>query len=133
MQADTAVAGPGYHRFVGRVLERLGAAVGIEWTNGDGALTFADRPTAERAYLGWLGPALARARVAHGVGARGIHLGLPDGTRYTSRRRARHRAWAARRSVAGRPRSPTTRIALDIAPWWADATDGATCSTGRVT
>jgi len=26
---ETAVAGPGYHRFVGRVLERLGAEVGI--------------------------------------------------------------------------------------------------------
>ena len=102
VHGDTAVAGPGYHRFVGRVLERLGAAVGIEWTDGDGALTFADRPAAERGYLGWLGPQLARARVAARRGERGIHLGLPAGTRYTSDAALVTVARAARRSVAGR-------------------------------
>ncbi len=80
VHGETALAGPGYHRFVGRVLERLGNEVGIEWTDGDGALTFADRPTAERGYLAWLGPQLARARVAVRRGERAIHLGLPPGT-----------------------------------------------------
>ena len=42
VRADTAVAGPGYHRFVGRVLERLASEVGIDWSEGDGALTFAE-------------------------------------------------------------------------------------------
>ncbi len=120
---DTAVAGPGYHRFVGRVLERLGAEVGIEWTDGDGASTFVDRPSAERGYLAWLGPQLARARVAARRGERAIHLGLAGGTRYTSD--------AAIVTVLG-PRDEAwleaaiadPRVALDITPWWADATDG---------
>src|SRR5689334_16324022 len=62
--AETAVAGPGYHRFVGRILERLASEHGIDWTHGDGATAFADRPTTERLYLGWLGPRLARARAS---------------------------------------------------------------------
>ena len=105
------------------MLERLGAEVGIEWTDGDGALTFADRPTSERGYLAWLGPQLARANVAVRRGERGIHLGLPAGTRYTSD--------AALVTVLG-PRDEAwleaaiadPRIALEITPWWADATDG---------
>ncbi len=121
--AETAVAGPGYHRFLGRVLERLGAEVGIEWTDGDGAATFLDRPGAERAYLGWLGPQLARARVSVRRGERGIHLGLPPGTRYTTEQALvtvlgpRDEAWLE--SAIADP-----RVALDITPWWADATDG---------
>jgi len=120
---DTAVAGPGYHRFVGRVLERLGAEVGIEWTDGDGASTFVDRPNAERGYLAWLGPQLARAMVAVRRGERAIHLGLAGGTRYTSDAAIvtvlgpRDEAWLE--SAIADP-----RIALDITPWWADATDG---------
>jgi hypothetical protein len=121
--AETAVAGPGYHRFLGRVLERLGAEVGIEWTDGDGATTFLDRPATERAYLGWLGPQLARARVGVRRGERGLHLGLPPGTRYTTEQALitvlgpRDEAWLE--SAIADP-----RVALDITPWWADATDG---------
>ena len=121
--AETAVAGPGYHRFIGRVLERLGTEVGIEWTDGDGATTFLDRPAAEQAYLGWLGPQLARARVAVRRGQRGIHLGLPPGTRYTTDAAIatvlgpRDEAWLE--AAIGDP-----RIALDVTPWWTDATDG---------
>jgi hypothetical protein len=120
---ETAVAGPGYHRFVGRILERLGAEVGIEWGDGDGATTFADRPAVERAYLAWLGPQLARARVAVRRGERAIHLGTRPGVRYTTD--------AALATVLG-PRDEAwlesaiadPRVALDITPWWADATDG---------
>jgi hypothetical protein len=120
---ETAVAGPGYHRFVGRVLERLGMEIGIDWNEGDGELAFADRAVTERAYLGWLGPQLARARKALGKGKRAIHVGMPDGTRVTSD--------AAIVTVLG-PRDQTwletaiadPRVALDITPWWLDATDG---------
>jgi hypothetical protein len=35
--AETGIAGPGYHRFVGRLLERLSAQLAIDWTDGDGA------------------------------------------------------------------------------------------------
>ncbi len=123
VSGETALTGPGYHRFVGRVLERLGAEIGIEWTDGDGALTFADRALAERGYLAWLGPQLAGAREAIRRGGRGIHLGLPGETRYTTD--------AALITVLG-PRDEAwldaaiadPRVALDSTPWWSDATDG---------
>lgn len=121
--AETAVAGPGYHRFVGRVLDRLGAEVGIEWTDRGGNLAFADRPAVERAYLGWLGPRLAQARVAVRRGERAIHLGTPPGTRFSTDQALvtvlgpRDEAWLG--SAIADP-----RLALDITPWWADAMDG---------
>ena len=132
-EADTVAVGPGYHRFVGRVIERMGSELAISWNRGgadrggapdDAAvLTFADRAVAERAYLGWLGRALVEARAAHVAGGAGIHLGIPAGTRFTFD--------GAIATVLG-PRDDAwlevavadTRIATDITPWWADATDG---------
>ena len=122
---ETAQAGPGYHRFVGRMLERLGSEIGIEWTRGDDATTFADRPTVERAYLGWLGPQLTRARVAVQRGQRGVHVGMPPAIRVTTD--------AALATVLG-PREEAwldaaiadLRVAIEITPWWADASDGKT-------
>jgi hypothetical protein len=119
---DTSVAGPGYHRFVGRILERLGLEHGIDWIEGDGATAFADRQAAERLYLGWLGPQLARARVRVRRGERGVPLGLPPGTNVTTEAGLatvlgpRDEAWLE--SAIADP-----RIALEITPWWADATD----------
>ena len=121
--ADTGSAGPGYHRFVGRVLERLGTEIGIDWTDGDGATAFADRPAVERMYLSWLGPRLTRARVRVRRGERGVPIGIPPWTRVTTE--------AALATVLG-PRDAAwlesaiadPRIALEITPWWADATDG---------
>ncbi|HET7494234.1 MAG TPA: hypothetical protein VFJ80_02225 [Candidatus Limnocylindrales bacterium] len=119
---ETGVAGPGYHRFAGRVLERLGTELGIDWTEGDGATTFADRPAVERLYLSWLGPRLARARVSVRRGQRGVPLGMPVGTHVTTEDAIatvlgpRDEAWLE--SAIADP-----RVALDITPWWADATD----------
>lgn len=131
--AETAVGGPGYHRFIGRVLERMGSDLGISWhldggDRGDlpdetAALTFAERAAVESAYLGWLGRALVGARASRSVGGDGIQLGLPGGVRYTFD--------GAIATVLG-PRDDAwlevavsdTRVATDIAPWWADATDG---------
>jgi len=120
--AETAVAGPGYHRFVGRILERLGTELAIDWTEGDGATAFADRPASERLYLGWLGPQLARARAAVRRGERGVPIGMPAGTRFTTD--------GAIATVMG-PRDEAwldaaiadPRVALDVTPWWTDATD----------
>jgi hypothetical protein len=120
--ADTAVAGPGYHRFVGRIVERLGAELAIDWTDGDGATAFADRPATERLYLGWLGPQLTRARVAVRRGEHGFPIGMPAGTRFTTE--------GAIATVMG-PRDEAwldaaiadPRVALDVTPWWTDATD----------
>jgi hypothetical protein len=122
--ALTGVAGPGYHRFVGRILERLGSELEIDWTEGDGAAAFVDRPGAERLYLGWLGPQLARARVRVRRGERGVPMGMPAGTKVTTE--------GAIATVMG-PRDEAwldaaiadPRIALEITPWWADATDAA--------
>ncbi len=119
---DTGVVGPGYHRFVGRILERLGTEVGIDWTDGDGATAFADRADVERLYLGWLGPRLSRARVKVGRGERGVPLGMPPGVRFTTDEALatvmgpRDDAWLE--AAIADP-----RVALDITPWWADATD----------
>ena len=116
-EAATAAAGPGYHRFVGRVLERMGQELAISWVQGG-----ADRSEAERAYLGWLGQTLAVARAARAAGKIGIHVGTPGGVRFSfdgaiaTPLGPRDDAWLDR-AVAD------TRIAIDIAPWWADATD----------
>ena len=82
--AETGVAGPGYHRFVGRVLERLSAELAIDWTDGDGATAFVDRQGAERLYLGWLGPQLAKARGRVRRGERAVPLGMPASTKVTT-------------------------------------------------
>jgi hypothetical protein len=122
--AATGVAGPGYHRFVGRILERLSAELAIDWTEGDGATAFVDRQGAERLYLGWLGPQLARARASVRRGQRAVPLGMPAGTRIATERAIatimgpRDEAWLD--SAIADP-----RVALDITPWWADATDAA--------
>ena len=119
---ETGVAGPGYHRFVGRILERLGPELGIDWTDGDGATAFAERQDVERLYLGWLGPQLARARARVRRGERGVPLGTPPGTRFVTESALttvlgpRDEAWLE--SAIADP-----RIALEITPWWADATD----------
>jgi hypothetical protein len=128
--AETVTAGPGYHRFVGRVLERLGEELAIDWaTEGeadpgfDDGLAFADRPTVERAYLEWLGPMLAEILRSRRRGATGIHLGTPAGVRYTfegalaTALGPRDDAWLE--SAIADP-----RVAIDSTPWWSDATDG---------
>jgi hypothetical protein len=120
--AETAAAGPGYHRFVGRIVERLGLELAIDWATGHDDFAFAERSVVERAYLGWLGPILAQARNARRRGATGIHLGTPIGTRYT---------FEGALATALGPRDDTwldaaiadPRVAIEITPWWLDATD----------
>jgi hypothetical protein len=131
--ATTDVAGPGYHRFVGRVLERLGKDLSIGWERGvqesddpltdATGMTFAERPGAERSYLNWLGRALVDAR-ARGASLGGsIPIGLPADTRY-------HLEGAIHTALGPRDLGwldvavTDTRIATDVTPWWADATDG---------
>ena len=131
--AETELIGPGYHRSVGRLLERMATDLAITWNvpgaegadpaDETAAVTFADRATAERAYLGWLGRTLVGARAARASRGGGIQLGIGAATRYTFD--------GAIATVLG-PRDDAwldaaladTRIATDITPWWADATDG---------
>lgn len=132
--AETEAVGPGYHRFVGRLIERMGSDSAISWNRneddrGDPAdenagTTFAERAATERAYLGWLGRTLVGVRATRSAGDAGVQVGIPGGVRYTFD--------GAIATVLG-PRDDAwlevavadTRIATDITPWWADATDGA--------
>jgi len=124
---EAVYAGPGYHRFVGRVLERLGQQFSIEWPapseDPSAAASFSDRATTERDYLGWLGPALADVQAARRLGSGLQHLGTPSGVTYS--------IGGALATVLG-PRDDAwldaaiadPRLAIDIVPWWADAPDG---------
>ena len=78
--AATEIVGPGYHRFVGRVLERMGMDLAIVWERGGEevrdpltdatAMTFAERPAAERGYL-----TLARSLAGRGPRAPAVRRG----------------------------------------------------------
>jgi hypothetical protein len=131
--AVTIPTGPGYHTFVARLLERLGEALAIEWETpietgvdpvlGAGLLTLAsgDRVTAERAHLAWLHATLSAASAARRRGARGVHIGTPDGVIFgvdeaiATAVGPRDDAWLEK-AIA----EPS--VAIDITPWWADAT-----------
>jgi len=131
--AATETVGPGYHRFVGRLLERMGTDLALTWERGGDerrdpltdatATTFADRPVAERGYLAWLGRSLMDARARRSAPDRPIALGLPGDVRFQvegailTALGPRDAAWL---DVA----VTDTRIATDVTPWWADATDG---------
>ena len=121
--AETVSGGPGYHRFLGRVLERLGKELSIDWDESSADLAFAERPEVEKAYLAWLGPTLAQVRNARQRSSAGVQVGTPPGTRYTfegaiaTSLGPRDDAWLE--SAIADP-----RIAIEITPWWLDATDG---------
>ena len=123
VHADTAVAGPGYHRFVGRVLERLGLELSIGWSRDDPLdITFGERPIVEQSDLTWLGPRLVRAQKAAAAGRPAPQLGLPNGTRYTFEG-AIATALGPRDAEWLEKAIADPRVAVDITPWWADATD----------
>ena len=108
-EADTAALGPGYHRLVGRLLERMEQDLAVDWgrVNPDNpdevdeaaTLTFADRAVSERAYLTWLGRTLSTPGPREPVGAPRPH------------RHARWRALHRRRRDRDLPRSARRRVA----------------------
>lgn len=140
--APTAGVGPGYQRYVARLLDRLGTDAAIGWLDapdgdgdGEGAATgpadglataagvlAAQRTDVERAHLRWLRAALERVRAARARGAGGIHLGTPPGVRFTfegafaSPLGPRDDAWLE--TAIG-----DARVAADVWPWFADAMD----------
>jgi hypothetical protein len=125
VSAITAFTGPGYHTYVGRLLDRLGEDLSIAWSSAglDGTSGPLDRPTVERTHLAWLRAQLVRAAEARRTGASAVHLGTPSGVRY--------RVSGALATPLG-PRSDAwvsealtdPRVAIDVWPWFADATDG---------
>ncbi len=148
LSAVTAPVGPGYHTFVSRMAQRLASDVSIEWsddppappvdglaapapapsgfTNGHGddaaRQAFGDRATIERAHLARLGATIAAVRDAYQRGARSIHVDTPPGVRYefegvlATPLGPRDAAWLE--AAVGDP-----RVAVELSPWWADATD----------
>jgi hypothetical protein len=137
--ADTSAVGPGYHTFVGRVLERLGEALDVAWSGDDepagaaqdGAAKgaphvrrtpLAERSGVERAHLAVLGRTLGRALELRRDGITGIQVGTRPGTRYAfdgaiaTPVGPRDDAWLEQAAREG-------RVAIDVRPWWMDATD----------
>jgi hypothetical protein len=121
--AETVSGGPGYHRFVGRVLERLGAELSIEWDMATAGVAFAERPEVEQAYLAWLGPTINQVRNARLRSSAGVQIGTPPGTRYTFEG-AIATALGSRDDTWLESAVADPRLAIDITPWWSDATDG---------
>lgn len=129
--ASTAEVGPGYHTYLCHLLRRLGTELSIAWAPtspeegiGDqtGSFESGRRADAERVLLAWLGDSLQRACTARSRGAAQVHL-VGDGDQFqfdgaiATALGPRDDAWLA--AAVGDP-----RIAIDILPWWADATDG---------
>jgi len=136
VSAGLAPVGPGYQTFVGRLIERIGLEHEIAWVepagdNGHASELAAvgDRVTAEQAYLTWLGAGLIGAREARRRAIGGVHVGTPDGVHFTFEGAVatslgpRDDAWLDAALA-------DSRLALDITPWWADATD-ARCLLNR--
>lgn len=128
LTAETETVGPGYHRFIGRLVERLGIDLSISWDRdpggtADAGTTFADRPATEAGYLAWLGQTLVDARAGRAARGAQLQVGIPGSTRYTFD--------GAIATVLG-PRDDAwldaaiadTRVAIEMTPWWADSTHG---------
>jgi hypothetical protein len=129
--AATAEVGPGYHTYVCHLLRRLGTELSIAWAPGDpaegtgdatGSFESGRRADAERVLLGWLGERLKQAAAARALG-RQVQLLPSQGQQFAfdgaiaTALGPRDDGWLS--SAIADP-----RIAIDIVPWWADATDG---------
>lgn len=127
VEGETAYVGPGYQRFLAHVAERMDLELGIEWVSSDArpivdGKIAVDRPTVERAHLTWLGTTLVGARDARRLGAGGMAIALPADLRIEI-------PWAIATPLGPRDDAWLERAlgevptAIDIVPWWADATD----------
>jgi hypothetical protein len=134
VRAMTVPVGPGYHTWVAGMVRRLGDEVGITWAPaGDpkndaatsdptGAFASGNRADAERGHLTWLRSSLTAVRAARAQRSEGLHLATPPGVRYTFDGAVatvlgpRDDAWVERALA-------DPRVAADIWPWVADATD----------
>jgi hypothetical protein len=133
--ADTADAGPGYHTFVGRILDRLADQLDISWSHDRDARPvgspaswvgsrqpLAERSAVEKEHLGLLGRAIDRAAEQRRVGVAGVQVGLRPGVQFAfdgaigTPLGPRDDAWLARASK-------DAWAGADIRPWWFDVTD----------
>jgi hypothetical protein len=129
--AVTSAAGPGYHTYLQRLIQRIGTATEVTWTTPEGAagttgttrfVSGSDRAAVEREMLLWLQSALKEVRDAQAGGEHGIQLSLPRRTRFAfdgavaTPLGPRDDAWLA--TALERP-----NVAIDVWPWWSDAVD----------
>ena len=133
--ADTVDAGPGYHTFVCRVLDRLGDQLEVAWSRErdprpvgtpapwiGGKQPLADRAVVEQEHLALLGRAVERAAEQRRRGVELVQIGLRPDTRFEldgaigTPLGPRDDAWLARAS-----KDPWA--GADIRPWWFDVMD----------
>jgi hypothetical protein len=127
----TAEVGPGYHTYLAQVFRRLGTDNGIAWAPtdeeaGTGDLTghfeSGKREDAERPLLAWLRVALQRACDQRAKGSDPYELLAPTGEHFdivgavATPLGPRDDAW-----LAEAVQNP--RVAVEVWPWFADATD----------
>jgi hypothetical protein len=127
----TAEVGPGYHTYLAHHLRRLGAENGITWEPpdvqaGTGDLTgffeTGRRADAEGPLLVWLRDTLQRARDQRSLGGQPVDLIVSTADRFTfdgaiaTPLGPRDDAWLS--AALANPRT-----AVEIWPWFADATD----------
>jgi len=130
--AATAEVGPGYHTYICHLLKRLGSELSIAWAPGvraegtgdaTGSFESGRRADAERALLGWLGETLKKASATRAMRGGQVQLLPSAGERFefdgaiATALGPRDDAWLS--AAVADP-----RVAVDIVPWWADATDG---------
>jgi hypothetical protein len=133
--AETAGAGPGYHTFVCRALDRLGEELEITWSRDHdprqvgtpapwvgSRQPLADRGVVEKEHLALLGRAVERAADQRRQGQEAIHVGLRPDIRFQfdgaigTPLGPRDDAWLSRAS-----KDPWG--GADIRPWWFDVMD----------
>ena len=133
--ADTSNAGPGYHTFVGRVLDRVGDETGVVWSHDHdprpvgtpapwigSKQPLAGRAAVEREHLEVLERQIARACEQRRRGLTDVQVGTLPGAQFefdgaiATPLGPRDDAWLDRASK-------DAWAASDIRPWWFDATD----------
>lgn len=125
LDAHTATAGPGMHRFTCRLARELGAALGVEWAQvKDDSQYFLTKNEArlEATVLEWLQGAAAEILGRRGEGSGGFSLAMPEGWSFehdglvATPLGPRDAKWV--RAVAADPRAGT-----DVFAWWGLAGD----------
>ena len=117
--AETAAVGPGYHRFVGRLLERLGTDLAITWDRvgptvdevADGSRPSPTGRSPSGPTSAGSGPTLGSARDAGRRAAPASSSASPDGMRFTFDGAIATRSGRATTRGSTAP-SPTPRVAI---------------------
>lgn len=130
VSAKTSTAGPGYHRYLCRLLQRAGAENGVEWlpandveeTQDDtGYFHSGDAEAVDQAMLDWAGGLARQIIEISGEGHDGIAVSMPAGRRFEAEGvitplGPKPREWFE--AVAENPEEADA-----LFPWWDDGFD----------